>query len=238
MKREKIGDLYQNETTKAYIRTFGSEVDCANEIDHFFLGLVPDSLEGKTVLDLGAGNGKYSEWLHNKGAKRVIAFDLSSSMLEQVKVRKELKQLGALEILQGDLEALPFSDKEVHLVFSRFSLMYAQNLTALIEKLGKILSEDGEMLIQANFVDLNGVPEDLVKRGPVKLNLKVGDNTVAISNFPNTLNDYITSFRHSGLDIRIVKEFPASEISVDHTHPFASQVGFSYVVFHLRKQSQ
>ncbi len=80
----KPGNQYNAHTTEAYYRTFGHEIDSSSELNRFSSGLIPESLHGKVAFDLGAGNGKYSELLHRRGAHRVIAYDLNESMVDQV----------------------------------------------------------------------------------------------------------------------------------------------------------
>lgn len=234
MQNKKIGK-YTPSTAEAYCKTFGTEVECNNELDRFFLGLVPNSLGGKFALDLGAGNGRYSELLHNRSAKRVIAFDLSESMLEQVTKRKLSRQLNRLDVVQGDLENLPFSKNSIDYIFSRFSLMYVCDLHALIQRLGEIMTDNGEMLVLANFSTIKNT-EAVVKTDPVPLNLRIGENSVAIKNYPNTLQDYLSAFQKAGFTVETTQQFPAHELSVDETYPYADLINFKYVVFHLRKK--
>lgn len=39
-------------------------------------------LEGRDVLDFGCGNGMYSRWLKEQGARRVVGYDVSDGMLD------------------------------------------------------------------------------------------------------------------------------------------------------------
>lgn len=235
MKCRKIGDIYDAGTSEAYYKTFGHEVDCNSEINRFFLELIPLSLKGKTAFDLGAGNGCYSELLHHRGADRVIAYDLSDSMIDQMNERKVRNQLERLDVVKGDMENIPFAEKEIDFIFSRFSVMYTCNLHSLIGKLGEIMTDSGEMLLIANFatiVDFEGV----IKNNPVPLNLKIGENCVAIKNYPNTLNDYHSAISNAGFFIEATRQFPAGELSVDSEYPYANALDFNYVVFHLKKE--
>ncbi|HPR34002.1 MAG TPA: class I SAM-dependent methyltransferase [Prolixibacteraceae bacterium] len=234
--KNKIGNIYRKDTTEAYNKTFGDEIERSTELDRFFLDLIPGSLEGKVALDLGAGNGRYSELLHQRGAERVISFDLSDAMLEQVNIRKTQKQLARIEIMKGDLEQLPFEEKKIDYILSRFSLMYTNNLSGLIDRLGQILSDNGEVLIQANYATfLNGANPQKEKE-PVPLVLKIGDNCVSIKNFPNTLDDYHTAFQKAGFCVANTLHHPALELSVDECYPHAKSIEFRYIVFHLRKK--
>ena len=169
------------------------------------------------------------------GAERVIAYDLSESMLDQVTERKQRNHLDRLEAVQGDMENIPFGEKEIDYIFSRFSVMYASDLHGLIKRLSEILADSGEMLILANFATIQEF-EETIKSGAVPLNLQIGENSVAIKNYPNTLHDYLSAFQNAGFVVETSREFPADELSVDTDYPYANFLHFKYVVFHLRKR--
>ncbi len=235
-RRTKVGDIYQGETAQRYYDVFGPEIDSSSELDRFFLELIPTSLEGKFALDLGAGNGRYAELLSRRGAKGVIALDLSLSMLGQVKQRKTERKLDRLEPVNGDLENLPLSENSLDYILSRYSLMYARDLSLLIQSLASALKDDGEILIQANFAIIeNPDLEKIIKSAPVPLNLKIGEREVGIQNYAHTMKDYISAFEEAKLAIQQTQQFSADELAVDKKYPHADAVNFRYVVFRLKK---
>ncbi len=70
MERSEINNVYSDANTKKYYETFGVEIDYKSEYDYYFLSKFPESLIDNIAIDIGAGNGKYSELLINKGAKK------------------------------------------------------------------------------------------------------------------------------------------------------------------------
>lgn len=79
--------------------------------------MLGDSLQGKTVLDVGAGpNIILGEYVRSKGGE-YIAFDVSESYL------REQKSSGALPV-QGIVEELPFRTESVDVVHTRLVLMH------------------------------------------------------------------------------------------------------------------
>ncbi|HAU66507.1 TPA: hypothetical protein DCW61_04115 [Candidatus Uhrbacteria bacterium] len=236
MEKQKIGNIYGVDNAKKYYETYGNEIESTSDLDRFFLSLIPKSLEGKIVLDLGAGNGRHSEVLHNRGAKQVIVLDSSESMLREAKKRKDEKKLDRLSLVLTDIDHVPIGEKKIDYILSRFSVMYTSDLTALFRKLSDIMTDNAEMLIQANFVTINNPDiEQEIKLTPVPLNLKIGENSVAIKNYANTLQDYLSAFQEAGLSIEEMQQFPAEELSVNEHYSYASAVDFKYIIFKLKK---
>lgn len=237
---KKIGDLYTPETARRYGDVYGELGDSKKdegEADNFFSSLIPLDLNGKTTLDLGSGNGRYSELLHKRGVARVIALDLSRSQLFDLKRRKEERDLERVEIIQGDIERIPVANKNIDYILSRFSVMYTNDLKRLFEQLSTLMTDDGEILIETNFVTI--LDPELVKAiqsEPVSLILRIGERSVEVKNYAHTLEDYLSAFENAGLSVETMKQFPADELSVDPAYPHSGVLIFQYVVFRLKKK--
>lgn len=78
-------------------------------------------LEGRDILDFGCGNGMYSRWLKERGAQRVVGYDVSDGMLEYAR-RWELNSPRGISFtsdLTDDLE------ERFDLVLAVYVLPYA-----------------------------------------------------------------------------------------------------------------
>lgn len=237
----RLGDIYNQETSSEYYEVQGKDVekDSLNEPDTFLVDLIPEDLEGKRVLDLGSGNARYSELLAERGAEQVIALDLSQSMSEQAATRKREKQLDNLEIIRGDIEALPIKKEKLDFVFSRFALMYSDKLSDTVKSLSESLADGGEMLVEVNvatFKDETKVAE--IKKEPVPMILSLKEKEVAISNYAYSLEDYQQAFSDAGLEIEVSEIFEADDISVTPSYDNAEDLTFQYGVFKLRKKGK
>ncbi|RDK02990.1 class I SAM-dependent methyltransferase [Paraburkholderia lacunae] len=51
-------------------------------------------VSGRDILDFGCGNGMYSRWLKERGARRVTGYDVSDGMLNYARRREEKDGLG------------------------------------------------------------------------------------------------------------------------------------------------
>lgn len=102
-----------------------------------------DKFEGKDVLDIGCGVGNITALIAKK-ARRVVGVDLSESMIETAK--KNSIDCENLFFQVNDFNDLPFNS-EFDIVFSSFSIHWAQNKLVVFENIKKTLKPGGEFLI-------------------------------------------------------------------------------------------
>lgn len=233
-----MGNIYDQDTSSEYYKVVGKEVETKekNENDKFLESLIPEDLSGKTVLDLGAGNGRHSELLAQRGADRVIALDLSQNMIDQIKARKEEKNIAQLEIVQASMDDLDFAKNEIDYIFSRFSLMYASDLPKTIQALSDMLRENGEALLEISVMTIDDAAKELeIKKGPVPLIVTASGQKVHIKNFAHDLQEHLDALEKAGLKITTMEQFPADELSVDPNFIYANDIKLNYVVFKVVK---
>jgi ubiquinone/menaquinone biosynthesis C-methylase UbiE len=78
------------------------------------LDALADGVEHSShVLEVGCGTGNYAIAVHERTGARCVGVDPSTAMLERARARS-----GAVEVVRGSAEALPFADEEFDLVFS------------------------------------------------------------------------------------------------------------------------
>ncbi len=95
------------------------------------------AIQGRCVLDLACGSGRYAEHLGARGAARIVAMDFSLAMLRQVSV-------GAA--LRGELDALPLRDAQFDLVISGLALGHASDLAGCMREIARVLKPGGTLL--------------------------------------------------------------------------------------------
>ncbi|MFJ1251745.1 class I SAM-dependent methyltransferase [Cupriavidus sp. CuC1] len=106
------------------------------------LGLRP----GKTVLDLGAGTGKFSSLLLATGAS-VIAVEPVAAMRAQLSAA-----LPAVQALEGTAEAIPLPDASVDAVACAQAFHWFANAAAMAE-IGRVLRPGGKLGLVWNVRD-------------------------------------------------------------------------------------
>lgn len=107
------------------------------------VALVPD-VDGKRVLDAGCGNGRYTEWLLERGAD-VVAVDASEEMLAHATERVDDRAGDRATFHRADLgRRLPFADDgEFDGVVSALVLDYVPDWAATFAEFARVLVPGG-----------------------------------------------------------------------------------------------
>lgn len=115
-----------------------------NYLNSFEQGeLIPllGALAGKKVLDVGAGTGRLSLPLANRGAQ-VMALDVSPKMLELVK-----KKNSKITTVVGDAESLPFADGSFDIVTAAFLIVHLKDPIRFFDEVYRVLKDGGKFLV-------------------------------------------------------------------------------------------
>lgn len=111
------------------------------------LGLMPATLHGLAVLDVGCGSGRYMLHALRRGAARVIGVDLSPSMLERAGTELATFQPGTeVDLIQGSLAALPVPDARANLTICALVIGHLDNLQPSLAELCRVTRPGGTLL--------------------------------------------------------------------------------------------
>ncbi len=121
------------------------------------LGLLPNDLQGKKILDAGCGPGKYAEILIAKGAK-VLGFDISPSMIEIAKNRNKGRGVFFIHDLSEPLEML--EDESFDIIISSLALHYIEDWHPVFREFKRVLRPGGKFIfsVQHPISDLQYYP--------------------------------------------------------------------------------
>jgi len=104
--------------------------------------MLPDSLGGERVLDLGCGYGWLCRWAESAGAAEVVGVDLSERMLARA---AEFDDAGHITYVRADLERFePAGAFDV--VVSSLTLHYVADLPRLVEAVAASLRDGGRLV--------------------------------------------------------------------------------------------
>ena len=99
-----------------------------------------------SVADFGCGTGlltvEIARW-----AKKVLAIDASSDVLEKAKERVEREGLSNVELLREDLHDLKLKDGKVDVVVVSQSLHHVESASKVLEEAHRILAPGGRILV-------------------------------------------------------------------------------------------
>ena len=111
--------------------------------ERFLKGLMP-SIEGKDVLDVGCGTGRWLERLcHFDTARSLCGVDSSAEMLAVA----GRKQLAGASLLQAQLPHLPMNSTSIDVALASFVLSYVPDIQLCAKELARVLRVDGELII-------------------------------------------------------------------------------------------
>lgn len=97
--------------------------------------------KGKRVLDAGAGSGRVTMRLQKAGAD-VTALDISPEMLAILKTKS-----GDIELVEGDMEDMPFEDDTFDMVFSSMAMVHLKKIIPFLDECYRVLKDDGIMVL-------------------------------------------------------------------------------------------
>ena len=114
---------------------------------------------GETLLDLGCGAGIDSILAaHSTGAGgRVIALDFLPDMLERTRAAAAEIGLTNVELLEGDIEAIPLADASVDHVISNGVINLAPRKARVLAECARVLRPGGKLTV----ADLTVAEEEL-----------------------------------------------------------------------------
>ena len=101
-------------------------------------------VQGKRVLDLGCGTGRYCALLADREAL-VIGIDCSKKMMEQAK--KNVSARSRIELHHGTIDRVDFPDQHFDLVVSALTLNHMPALEPTLREAVRVLKDSGMLII-------------------------------------------------------------------------------------------
>lgn len=153
-------NIYEHNLSKKF-----QESDAKPDKQYSFLPTIfniVNNIKGKTILDLGCGDGFFTRALALQGAQKVIGIDNSP---EQLKLAEERENPSNVMYQHGDIfhDKLPKAD----IVLTPFVANYAENISNLeflIKNIHESLNQNGQIVLVVDLPD----NKDLRKFGSLK----------------------------------------------------------------------
>jgi ubiquinone/menaquinone biosynthesis C-methylase UbiE len=179
------------------------------------------NLSATSILDLGAGTGRYAIRLAAKGAN-VVALDQSEAMLSVAQQTADRAGV-RIQFLRHDLKlGIPHEVNGFDLVIAALVLCHIQSLDHVAEEAYRVLRPGGHLLV----TDFH--PAAIAAGW--RTQFTNSDGTYFLPTAQRTSNHYLTALRDAGFDIQTVREasvgdapegaFPADVITRDREIPF------------------
>jgi malonyl-CoA O-methyltransferase len=147
-------------------------------------------LNGRIVLDLACGTGRYGRLALERGAQQVVGLDNSMAML-----RANTSAYTAL----STTEAIPLRGASIDIVLCGLALGHLPRLAPSFSEISRVLKRDGHALISDfhPFLYLNGNQRTFTAPD---------GKTYAVEQYAHLYADYHRAARSAGLDIEQVIE--------------------------------
>jgi malonyl-CoA O-methyltransferase len=100
-------------------------------------------LEGKRVLDLACGTGRWLEWLTAWGAGSAVGLDLTAAMLAVAKDKPAARG----RVVQADCREIPFAEAVFDLVICSFALAHLSELKGLAREVARVATAGARVLV-------------------------------------------------------------------------------------------
>lgn len=129
---------------RAYDRwaaSYDEEENRTRDLDAQMLRAHGPRMRGRTVLELGCGTGKNSEWIAAE-CSRLIALDFSEGMLE--KARQRVVSPNVQFVAHDIRTPLPVEDASIDVVVSNLVLEHVQDLRSVFMECHRVLRKGGK----------------------------------------------------------------------------------------------
>jgi ubiquinone/menaquinone biosynthesis C-methylase UbiE len=198
--------------------TFEKAIEEGNKASKDALRATLPDLKGKTVLDLGCGDGTDSSFYLENGAAYVAGIDASNELLEKAKEKHT-----GIDFQYGLFEKIPFENEKFDLVFSKYALMTSAELEPIFIEVTRVLKSGGIFMFLVThpirqFYEKKKEGKDYFKKEIV--DSICFDGLITFKEPSHTLKEYLSEYMLSNFTLEgYEEEFdPAAEKIID-TYP-------------------
>jgi ubiquinone/menaquinone biosynthesis C-methylase UbiE len=104
--------------------------------------LIPN-LDGKRVLDLACGTGRWLNDLAKRAAAQVIGLDISSTMLRAASQNK----VATRRLLQADCLQIPLANDSIYFAMCSFAIGHMANLAQFASECARVMQSNATFLV-------------------------------------------------------------------------------------------
>lgn len=119
------------------------QINANNLIENPIIKSMLPSLDGKTILDLGCGDGNMGHYFLQNGAKSVLGVDISENMLAQAEQNNTNPNLSFKLLKMEDISTL---DQKFDIIYSSLAFHYVQDINKLLSDINNLLTPGGTLI--------------------------------------------------------------------------------------------
>ncbi len=140
----KIQNIYDNEQFFNYYKEMRDSKINANTLIEIptIISMLPD-VKGKTILDIGCGEGEMARLFAERGAKKVLGVDISQNMIKLANEKNTYENVNFQLLAMENLDSLT---EKFDFVFSSLAVHYVEDFGKLMKDISNLLNKDGILL--------------------------------------------------------------------------------------------
>jgi SAM-dependent methyltransferase len=165
------------------------------------------------VLDLGCGAGEFGNLLLDLGCQSYTGIEGSAKMVKQAQKSLDTNQA---TVIHGNIENYSYPINKYHLIVSRLTLHYIDNLQSLFTKLLPALKQGGRFVFSVEHPVMTSHNESLEKSGKrsnwiVDNYFKTGQRQATwmgkdVIKYHRTVEDFFQMLQNTGFTILSLRE--------------------------------
>jgi cytosine/adenosine deaminase-related metal-dependent hydrolase/ubiquinone/menaquinone biosynthesis C-methylase UbiE len=198
--------------------------------ERYLMPMLPE-IDGRDVLDLGCGSGRWLSYLAARKPRCLRGIDTSSAMLYAASQKK----LAGVELFRCAADSTPFADESLDLILSSFVLGYVEDVRRLGVETFRIARKGCDLFL----TDMH--PETQSRLG-WKRSFREGNREVALESVTHSLEEIVETLTSLGWELltAIEPEFGTSEqqvfVAMGRLKRFSEAAGHPAVsIMHFRK---
>ena len=130
----------------SYVRWRSSRLGrITDALERQLLARLLGKVDGKTLLDVGCGDGAMAFELARQGAN-VTALDADPSMIAAARLRAE-SEATRVQFVEGNAESLPFDDATFDIVVAVTVLCFVRDAERAVKEIARVLKPGGRLVI-------------------------------------------------------------------------------------------
>ena len=137
-------NVYDNQSFFEYYQNTRSlEVNANNLIENPIMKSMLPDVAGKTILDLGCGDGNMDAYFLQKGAKSILGIDISQKMIAEAKRNYQNPNLDFRVLQMEDISSI---NQKFDIVYSSLAFHYVEDMDKLLSDIQNLLNENGILI--------------------------------------------------------------------------------------------
>lgn len=178
-------------------RRYDDDHNATRDLDARVVRQSPLHLGGATVLELGCGTGKNSEWLATQ-ARELVALDFSPGMLD---VARRRVRAAHVRFVERDItHAWPVEPATVDVVVGNLVLEHVRDLRPIYAEAARVLRPGGELFL----CELH--PYRQLRGGQAHFEDAEANETVPVTAYQHSVSEYVNGGLVAGFVLRALGE--------------------------------